>query len=171
MKQTGFRYIFNRKKTLNTQGKALVQLEVRTGGVKRYYSMNIYLEPHQWNGRVVNHPKQKSYNNILDRQILDLENFDLEQVRLGRYVTINSFHDFLKRENFDSFIEYFIQNQDSLLVSLYNKKACNNNQAALDKYYNHKSYYRVFYFLEQYNQNIYIRYQVCRYLPRLEVHL
>ena len=107
MKSIGFRHVYNRKKQLNEKGQALVQLEIRVGNLKRYYSENTYLEPHQWNGKVINHPRERSLNNLLQTRILELENFELSQERLKKPLTIELFNDFMNKESYDSFIEFF----------------------------------------------------------------
>lgn len=107
MKRVGYRHVYKRKKRLNKKGQALVQLEIRVGNLKRYYSENIYLKPNQWDGEVINHPHQKSLNNLLYTRILGLENFELSQERLKRPLTIDLFNDFLKEKDYESFIEFF----------------------------------------------------------------
>lgn len=107
MKKVGYRHVYNRKKTLNEKGESLVQLEVRVGSLKKYYSENIYLKPHQWEGKVVKHTHEISFNNLLQTRILELENFELSQERLKRPLTIELFNEFLNKKNYESFIEFF----------------------------------------------------------------
>jgi hypothetical protein len=42
MKKINYRLVFNRKKHLNTQGKALVQVEASLKKKKMYFSTHIY---------------------------------------------------------------------------------------------------------------------------------
>lgn len=49
MKKIKYRIVYNRKKQLDNQGKALVQIEAYLSGRKSYFSTHIYLKPDQWN--------------------------------------------------------------------------------------------------------------------------
>ena len=51
MKKICYRPVYNRKKRLNAQGEALVQVEAYLGGKKIYFSSHIYLRPEQWDKR------------------------------------------------------------------------------------------------------------------------
>ena len=46
-----YKLVYNRKRTLNRRGMALVQVEAYQGGQKRYFSTNVYLQPEQWDTR------------------------------------------------------------------------------------------------------------------------
>lgn len=51
MKKIKYRIVYNRKKRLDSQGKALVQVEAYLLGKKAYFSTHIYIKPDQWNSR------------------------------------------------------------------------------------------------------------------------
>ena len=58
-----YRFIYNRDKHLNSDGKALVQIEAYQSGRRVYFSTHIYLTPKQWSakkGLVVHHPEADS---------------------------------------------------------------------------------------------------------------
>jgi hypothetical protein len=46
---TRYEFIYNRKKKLNTNGEALIQIRMYLNGINRYYSTGIYLKPSDWN--------------------------------------------------------------------------------------------------------------------------
>lgn len=54
-----YRIVYNRKNTLNKEGKALVQIEVYKAARRRYFSTEVEISPEQWNpkkGEVKNDP-------------------------------------------------------------------------------------------------------------------
>lgn len=48
MKKISYRLVYNRKKHLNANGKALIQVEAYLTGQKAYFSTHIYVKPEQW---------------------------------------------------------------------------------------------------------------------------
>ena len=48
MEKICFKLVFNRKKKLNRNGKAPVQIEACQQSKKVYISTNVYLKPGQW---------------------------------------------------------------------------------------------------------------------------
>ncbi|WP_435352873.1 site-specific integrase [Emticicia sp. SJ17W-69] len=46
--QAEYKVVFNRKKKLNSKGKALVQIEVYLEGNRKYFSTDIYVTPQEW---------------------------------------------------------------------------------------------------------------------------
>jgi site-specific recombinase XerD len=46
--QAEYKVVFNRKKKLNSKGKALIQIEVYLDGNRRYFSTDIYITPQEW---------------------------------------------------------------------------------------------------------------------------
>ena len=45
---TRYKFIYNRKNELNTNGEALIQIRMYLNGINRYYSTGIYLKPSDW---------------------------------------------------------------------------------------------------------------------------
>lgn len=83
MKKIKYRIVYNRKKRLDNQGKALVQVEAYLLGKKAYllgkkayFSTHIYIKPDQWNSRksiICNHPHAEELNYMLEEFILNLQ--------------------------------------------------------------------------------------------------
>ena len=46
---TRYKFIYNRKNELNTNGEALIQIRMYLNGINRYYSTGVYLKPSDWN--------------------------------------------------------------------------------------------------------------------------
>lgn len=73
MKKIKYRIVYNRKKRLDSQGKALVQVEAYLLGKKAYFSTHIYIKPDQWNSRksiICNHPHAEELNYMLEEFFL-----------------------------------------------------------------------------------------------------
>ena len=51
MEKISYNLVFNRKKSLNKKGMALVQVEAYLNKKKKYFTTNIYLRPEQWDNR------------------------------------------------------------------------------------------------------------------------
>lgn len=71
-----FKLVFNRKKKLNKNGMALVQVEASQQSRKVYISTNVYLKPEQWNKKtlqVMSHPNSELLNRYLQEYILRME--------------------------------------------------------------------------------------------------
>lgn len=59
MEKVIYNLVFNRKKRLNAEGKALIQVEAYLNRQKKYFSTKIYVKPTQWDSKrkaVRNHP-------------------------------------------------------------------------------------------------------------------
>ena len=76
MKKIIYRLVFNRKRHLNVQGKALLQVEASLGKKKVYFSTHIYLKPEQWDNKkkiIKNHPHAIELNYMILEFIIHLE--------------------------------------------------------------------------------------------------
>ena len=54
-----YNLVYNRKRSLNKKGMALVQVEAYLDRKKKYFSTKVYLKPEQWDNKkliVKNHP-------------------------------------------------------------------------------------------------------------------
>ena len=60
--------VYNRKKSLNKRGVALVQVEAYLNRKKKYFSTKVYLRPDQWDAKkllVKNHPNADALNRLI----------------------------------------------------------------------------------------------------------
>lgn len=81
MKKINYRLVFNRKKQLNRDGKALIQVEAYLDKKKVYFSTHLYIYPRQWDMRhrqIVSHPQAEDLNRMLDEFMLELQAKELE---------------------------------------------------------------------------------------------
>lgn len=91
MEKIRYRLVFNRKNTLNKEGKALVQVEATLNKRKAYMTTNVYLKPEWWDKDkklVVNHPQAEGLNLMLWQFILDLQNVEIELWKRGTPPTL-----------------------------------------------------------------------------------
>jgi site-specific recombinase XerD len=79
--KANYRFVFNRKKKLNGQGKAVVQIEVYIDRLRKYVSTGIYLTPEQWNDKKSEvsskHPNYILLNKKLRDTVASLEDYEL----------------------------------------------------------------------------------------------
>ena len=76
MRKIYFQPIYNRKKKLNSQGKALLQIEAYLERRKIYFSTHIYLSPEQWDNRrklIRKHPNAEALNYQIKEFLIQLE--------------------------------------------------------------------------------------------------
>lgn len=96
MEKVIYNLVFNRKKQLNLEGKALIQVEAYLNKQKKYFSTKVYIKPYQWDPKrkaVKNHPNMDSLNLYLSNFIARLEQLELEIVRRGKEFSLNDLKD------------------------------------------------------------------------------
>lgn len=87
MEKVIYNLVFNRKKRLNAEGKALIQVEAYLNRQKKYFSTKIYVKPTQWDSKrkaVRNHPNMDELNQYIEDYITYLERIELDMVQSGR---------------------------------------------------------------------------------------
>ena len=111
-----YKLVFDRKRALNSQGMALVQVEAYMDGRKRYFSTHVYLKPEQWDGRrkrVRSHPNAETLNRRISGFVATLENLELQLWREGRRVSPTLLKETLCKEtggqSFIRFVEHEVR--------------------------------------------------------------
>ena len=102
MNKIAYKLIYNRKKQLNRQGMALVQVEAYQHKRKIYFSTGIYLKPEQWDVKrqaVKNHPNSKALNWWLREYVAQIEKQELECWQQGKQVSLEVIKDLVRKEN------------------------------------------------------------------------
>lgn len=92
MKKISYRLVYNRKKHLNRQGKALIQIEAYLDKQKTYFSTHIYVYPEQWDDRrkqIIAHPQDEELNRMIDESVLQLQWKELEYWKQGKVISLN----------------------------------------------------------------------------------
>lgn len=103
--------VFNRKKTLNKKGMALVQVEAYLKRKKKYFSTKVYLSADQWDYKkrmVKNHPNADAINRMLYEYMAEIEKKELGLWQKGKAISLDSLKSSLStKESNDSFIAFF----------------------------------------------------------------
>ena len=101
MQKIRYRLVYNRKKHLNRQGTALVQIEASLNQRKVYFRTNIYLKPEHWDSRrsqVYNHPQADDLNTMLYEFILQLQEIELSLWKRGVPATLSLLKDAIVKD-------------------------------------------------------------------------
>lgn len=86
MERIRYRLVYNRRKQLNMQGKALIQVEASLNKRKVYFTTRIYIRPEEWDKRtstIINHPHATELNAWAYEFVLQLEAFELSLWKRG----------------------------------------------------------------------------------------
>lgn len=120
MDKIKYRLVYNRKKQLNKQGTALVQVEASLNQRKVYFKTNIYLKPEHWDKRtaqVCNHPQANDLNAMLFEFLLHLQGIELALWKRGVPATLSLLKDAMKKNRpvnvtFPVFAKEYVQHSD-----------------------------------------------------------
>jgi len=108
-----YNLVYNRKKCLNKEGMALVQVEAYLGRKKKYFSTKVYLKPEQWDNKkliVKNHPNADALNRLIYEFVATIEKKELELWQQGKRISLELLKNALTtQENNSSFISFFRQ--------------------------------------------------------------
>lgn len=100
MDKIKYRLVYNRKKQLNKQGTALVQVEASLNQRKVYFKTNIYLKPEHWDKRtsqIIVHPQADDLNSMLFEFVLYLQGIELALWKRGVPATLSLLKDAMKK--------------------------------------------------------------------------
>lgn len=102
MDKIRYRLVYNRKKTLNKQGTALVQVEASLNQRKVYFKTNVYLMPDNWDrsrAQVCNHSQADELNAMLYEYILYLQGIELSFWKRSIPATLSLLKDAVKKKS------------------------------------------------------------------------
>lgn len=100
MDKIKYRLVYNRKKKLNKQGTALVQVEASLNQRKVYFKTNVYLHPEHWDKRtsqIIVHPQADDLNSMLFEFVLYLQGIELALWKRGVTATLSLLKDAMKK--------------------------------------------------------------------------
>lgn len=111
MDKIRYRLVFNRRKQINAQGKALIQVEASLRKRKVYLTTRIYVRPEEWDKKtstIIGHPHAADLNAWLYEYILKLEGFELSMWKRGITPTLLQLKEAVKNKrtndiSFESF--------------------------------------------------------------------
>lgn len=120
MEKIRYRLVYNRKKHLNKQGTALVQVEASLNQRKIYFKTNIYIKPEHWDKRtsqVIGHPQANDLNSMLFEFVLHLQGIELALWKRGVLATLSLLKDAMKKNRpinitFPIFAKEYVQHSD-----------------------------------------------------------
>lgn len=120
MDKIRYRLVYNRKKQLNKQGTALVQVEASLNQRKIYFKTNIYLRPENWDkqtSQVCNHPQSNDLNAMLFEFVLHLQGIELSFWKRGIQPTLALLRDAIKKDTpinvtFAVFAKEYVKHSD-----------------------------------------------------------
>ena len=120
MDKIKYRFVYNRKKQLNKQGTALVQVEASLNQRKIYFKTNIYLKPEHWDKRtsqVIVHPQANDLNAMLFEFVLHLQGVELALWKRGVPATLSLLKDAMKKNRpvnvtFPAFAKEYVTHSD-----------------------------------------------------------
>ena len=112
MEKIIYNLVFNRKKSLNKKGMALVQIEAYLNRKKKYFSTKVYLKPEQWDAkrrRVRNHPNADAINRMIYEYMAEIEKKELGLWQQRKTVTLDALKEALVsvQEEEESFLAFF----------------------------------------------------------------
>lgn len=116
MRKICYRPVYNRKKQLNAQGKALLQIEAYLEKRKVYFSTHIYLSPEQWDDKkklVKLHPHAEALNYRIKEFMIALEEKELSLWRDGRAITLENLKDEFRAKSSKSFLNFVKEDIES----------------------------------------------------------
>ena len=120
MEKIRYRLVYNRKKQLNKQGTALVQVEASLNQRKIYFKTNIYLRPENWDkqtAQVIDHPQANDLNAMLFEYVLHLQAIELSFWKRGISPTLSLLKDAIKKNTpinvtFTVFAKEYVKHSD-----------------------------------------------------------
>ena len=120
MEKIRYRLVYNRKKHLNKQGAALVQVEASLNQRKIYFKTNLYIKPEHWDKRtsqVIGHPQANDLNSMLFEFVLYLQGIELALWKRGVPATLSLLKDAMKKIRpinitFPIFAKEYVQHSD-----------------------------------------------------------
>lgn len=120
MEKIRYRLVYNRKKHLNKQGTALVQVEASLNQRKIYFKTNVYIKPEHWDKRtsqVISHPQANDLNSMLFEFVLHLQGIELALWKRGVPATLSLLKDAMKKNRpinitFPIFAKEYVQHSD-----------------------------------------------------------
>ena len=127
--------VYNRKKSLNKRGVALVQVEAYLNRKKKYFSTKVYLRPDQWDAKkllVKNHPNADALNRLIYEFMAMIEKRELELWQQGKPITLEILKEMLseqqEQEDKSSFIPFF---KDEVMTSNLKESTKRNHLSTL----------------------------------------
>lgn len=125
---------------MNTQGRALLQIEAYLERRKIYFSTHIYLTPEQWDNKkklIKQHPNAEALNYKIGEFIATLEEKELSIWRDGRSITLKGLKDEFHSKTNKSFLSFIKEDIESSQSKESTKQNRMTTYKLLSKFRNH----------------------------------
>jgi integrase len=114
---TSIKLSWNRRKKLLKNGTAqlFIQVYFYNSKKQRFIPTKVFLKPGEWEGKVINKPDASKINTILERQIKQIQDYDLRLWAKGERLTPERLDLFLKGYTEESFLDFwtnFVQSRN-----------------------------------------------------------
>lgn len=107
-----FSLVYNRKNQLNQDGKALVQIRAYLNGKNKFFSTDVYIEPHQWDKRqlrIKKHPNQYPLNKKINERLEELEQYEIKLAdRQKGKVILDQLESYQSENEYKSYTQFFM---------------------------------------------------------------
>ena len=140
MRKIYYQPIYNRKKKLNAQGKALLQVEAYLEKRKIYFSTHIYLSPEQWDNKrklICKHPHAEALNYQVKEFLIQLESKELSLWKEGKVITLDRLKEEFSIKKDKSFLDFVIKNIENSLSKESTKQNLLSTYTLLVKFKSH----------------------------------
>ena len=140
MRKIYYQPIYNRKKKLNAQGKALLQVEAYLEKRKIYFSTHIYLSPEQWDNKrklICKHPHAEALNYQVKEFLIQLESKELSLWKEGKVITLDRLKEEFSIKKDKSFLDFVIKNIENSLSKESTKQNLLSTYTLLAKFKSH----------------------------------
>ena len=137
MRKICYQPIYNRKKKLNAQGKALLQVEAYLEKRKIYFSTHIYLSPEQWDNKrklICKHPHAEALNYQVKEFLIQLESKELSLWKEGKVITLERLKEEFGIKKDKSFLDFILKDITDSLYKQSTKQNLLSTYALLTKF-------------------------------------
>ena len=140
MRKICYQPVYNRKKKLNAQGKALLQIEAYLEKRKIYFSTHIYLSPEQWDNKrklICKHPHAEALNYQVKEFLIQLESKELSLWKEGKVISLEKLKEEFCIKKDKSFLDFVIKDIEDSQSKESTKRNLLSTYTLLAKFKNH----------------------------------
>lgn len=112
MRKINYRLIFNRKRQLTQEGKALIQIEAYLERKRCYFTTHIYVKPTQWNPtkrQICHHANAEGLNWMLAERIAQLEQIEIDLWKREGAVSLNRLKERIANSTSSQFLPFMAE--------------------------------------------------------------